>query len=201
MEHFNHLCNVLKKFHGIQFNMAGNKFAGIDIKWDYTTRWCHISMSGYIKNLLIKFKHPHLTKPHLSPHKCPPTSYGAKAHLTPDADTSELLDKHRKCRIQEIVGLLLYYTWAVDNKLLVALSAIPAQQPCATIATKQAVHHLLDHVATYSSNVIIYQTSDMVLCAHLDAGFLNKTDSHSCAGAHIFLSKNEPFPRFNGAVL
>jgi hypothetical protein len=41
----------------------------------------------------------------------------------------------------------------------------------------------------------------MVLCAHSDAGFLNETNSHSRAGAHIFLSEKEPFPRFNGAVL
>jgi hypothetical protein len=41
----------------------------------------------------------------------------------------------------------------------------------------------------------------MVLCAHLDAGFLNKTNSRSCAGGHIFLSENEPFLRFNGAIL
>ncbi len=41
----------------------------------------------------------------------------------------------------------------------------------------------------------------MVLCAHLDAGFLNKTNSHSCAGAHIFLSENKPFLQFNDAVL
>jgi hypothetical protein len=60
------------------------------------------------------------------PHKCLPIAYGAKAQLTPDADTSKLLDEHRKRRIQEIVGLLLYYMRAVDNKLLVALSAIAA---------------------------------------------------------------------------
>jgi hypothetical protein len=41
----------------------------------------------------------------------------------------------------------------------------------------------------------------MVLCAHSNAGFLNETNYRSCAGAHIFLSENEPFPRFNGAVL
>ena len=41
----------------------------------------------------------------------------------------------------------------------------------------------------------------MVLCAHLDAGFLSETNSRSCAGAHIFLSENEPFPRFNDAIL
>jgi hypothetical protein len=88
-----------------------------------------------------------------------------------------------------------------QQKLLVALSAIAVRQSCATVATKQAVHLLLDYVATYPSNGIIYQASDMVLCAHLDAGFLNKTNSRSRAGAHIFLSEKKPFPRFNGAIL
>jgi hypothetical protein len=106
----------------------------------------------------------------------------------------------KRC-IQEIVGLLLYYTPAVNNKLLVALSAIAARQSSATIATKQAVHLLLDYVATYPSNGIISRASDMVLCAHSDAGFLNKTNSCSCTGAHIFPSENEPFPWFNGAIL
>ncbi len=41
----------------------------------------------------------------------------------------------------------------------------------------------------------------MILCAHANAGFLNETNSCSWAGAHIYLSKNDPFPRFNGAVL
>jgi hypothetical protein len=97
--------------------------------------------------------------------------------------------------------LLLYYARAVDNKLLVALSAIAARQSCATVATKQAVHLLVDYVATYLSDSIIYQSSDMILCAHSNAGFLNKTNSRSCARAHIFLSENEPFPCFNGAIL
>jgi hypothetical protein len=90
------------------------------------------------------------------PHKCLTIAYGAKASLTPDANTSELLDEHRKCHIQEIIRSLLYYAWAVDNKLLVALSTITAQQSCATIATKQIVHLLLDYVATYPSDDIIH---------------------------------------------
>jgi hypothetical protein len=89
--------------------MTGDKLAGIDINWDYLKCQCRISMPGYIENLLIKFKHPRPSKPRLSPYKCIPISYGAKAQLTPKADASERLDKHRKRRIWEIVGSLLYY--------------------------------------------------------------------------------------------
>jgi hypothetical protein len=41
----------------------------------------------------------------------------------------------------------------------------------------------------------------MIPCAHSNAGFLNETNSRSRDGAHIFFSENDPFPRFNGAVL
>ena len=88
IEHFDHLLSILKKFHGVQFNMVGDKFASINIKWDYANCRCCISMPGYIENLLIKFKHPRPIKPRLSPYKCLQLSYGAKAQLTPEADAS-----------------------------------------------------------------------------------------------------------------
>ena len=81
------------------------------------------------------------------------------------------------------------------------MDAIAACQAYANIATEQAVHLLLDYVATYPADGIVYRSSDMILCAHADAGFLNETNSHSRAGAHIFLLENDPFPRFNGAIL
>ena len=41
----------------------------------------------------------------------------------------------------------------------------------------------------------------MILAAHADAGFLNESKSRSRAGAHIFLSENEPKPKLNGPFL
>ena len=102
-----------------------------------------------------------------------PIAYRAKAQLTSEAATSELLGNHHKHQVQEIVGSLLYYARAVNNKLLVALSAITACQSCATVATEQAAHLLLDYVAAYPSDDIIYQSSAMILCAHTSVGFLN----------------------------
>ena len=119
----------------------------------------------------------------------------------PEEDTSAPLSAERLLRVQKIIGSLLYSARAVDNKLLVALNAISDRQSKATIHTEQLVHTLLDYVATYPNNGIVYRASDMVLCAHADAGYLNKTKSRSRAGAHIYLSENDPISRFNGAVL
>ena len=88
--------------------MAGDKCAGIGIKWDYVGWRCHISMPGYIDNLLIKFKNCRPSKPRRLPYKCLPIAYGAKAQLTPEANTSEHLNDHCKHCIHVIVGLLLY---------------------------------------------------------------------------------------------
>ncbi len=63
LEHFNYLLGILKKLDGMQYNMAGNKFAGMDIEWNYAAHHCRVSMPGYISMLLLKFKHPHPAKP------------------------------------------------------------------------------------------------------------------------------------------
>jgi hypothetical protein len=55
LEHFNYLPGVLKKFHGVQYNMAGNKFAGIEFEWDYAVRRCPITSVDPIFDLPILF--------------------------------------------------------------------------------------------------------------------------------------------------
>ena len=90
---------------------------------------------------------------------------------------------------------------ADNNKLLVALSAIGAQQAAATEDTVSAIEQLLDYVATYPDDGILFRKSDMILAVHANAGFLNESRSRSIAGAHIFLSENDPKPKLNEPVL
>ena len=75
------------------------------------------------------------------------------------------------------MGALLYIGRAVNNKLLSALSAIGAQQAAATEETKDAIEQLLDYVATYPDDGVLFRKSDMILAAHADAGFLNESKS------------------------
>jgi hypothetical protein len=41
----------------------------------------------------------------------------------------------------------------------------------------------------------------MILCTHTNAGFHNESKGRSQAGAHIFVSKNDPFPKHNESLL
>ena len=71
------------------------------------------------------------------------------------------------------MGDLLYVGRAVNKKLLVALIVIGAQQAAATEDTSAAIGKLLDYMATYPNDGILFRKSDMILAAHADAGFIN----------------------------
>ena len=98
------------------------------------------------------------------------------------------------------MGALLFYARAVDNKLLVAINAVGAQQASATEATNEAVATLLDYVATYPNDGLLYRASGMVLAAHADVGFHNETKGRIRAGTHIFLAEDDPYPWWNGVI-
>ena len=89
----------------------------------------------------------------------------------------------------------------MDNKLIVKLSSIGSQQATTNGRRNEEINQLLDYSATYPADGILYHSINMVLCAHSDAGFHNKIKGRSRAGARIFLSENNPMPRWNGPVL
>jgi hypothetical protein len=185
--HAEHLLHALQEHYKVTTDWMGSKFAGIDFKWDYAKQMCRLTMDGYIEELLLKYKHPRPSRKQHSPHAHREIVYGTKEQLMPEKDNSPPLDAQGIKRIQGIVGSLLYYARAVDNKLLATLSTISLQQNAATENTAKAVNQLLDYVATYPSDGITYRASGMVLAAHSDASYLTESNVRSRAGAHIYL--------------
>ena len=123
--HALHLLKTLEQNYEITTDWEGTKFAGINLDWDYIVRhanWtCCISMDGYIVIVLLKYGYPSPNKPQISLHKHCEVIY------VPEDNTTPPLDSQGKKRFQGIVGALLYYDQAMDNKLLVGLSAIGSQ--------------------------------------------------------------------------
>ena len=83
--------------------------------------------------------------------------------------------------VQGIIGCLLYYAQAIDNKLLSS----------ATQNTLIAIEQLLNYVATHPDDGTTYKASNSTLRCQ----YLSESKSHSQAGAHIFL-----VPQSNGPV-
>jgi hypothetical protein len=200
-EHAIHLRDTIKDHYDITENWNGDLYSGINLNWDYIKRTCRLSMEDYIDTVLTKYNHQQPKKPVLSPYKATPISYGAKVQYSEDEDSTPPLNDAGIKRVQGIVGALLYYARAVDNKLLHALSEIGTQQAAATEATNDRVNHLLDYCSTYPNDGILYRASNMILAAHSDAAYLNVGKARSRSGAHIMLSEDIPVPTFNGPVL
>ena len=127
--------------------------------------------------------------------------YVANQQFTPDNYTIPKLDQEGIWRVQGIVGALLYYARETDNKFLMALRAIDTRQASNTKRTAASIHQLLDYIATYPNNGIIYSASDMILCAHSKAAYLNEPKACSRAGSFIVLFEYDTIPRLNGPVL
>jgi hypothetical protein len=81
-------------------------------------------MKSYVNDLLLNLNWSMPKKPQLLPFTATPTAYGQKTQFTPDKDTLAPLLTDCIKPVHKIIGSLLYYAQAVNNKLLVALNAI-----------------------------------------------------------------------------
>ena len=200
-----HLRQVLQEHYEILEYWKGSKFAVIEMEWNYSpihnNRTFCLFIKGYIERILTQFGHKRPTKTQLFPHKNSVICYGSKVQEDPKEVTSPSLDATGIKYVQSIVLEVLFYGLAVEKKILVELNAIVTQQATATESTNEAINHLLDYLATYPNDGIIYRSRSMVLAAHSYAGFHNKSKGCSQFGSHIFLAENEPVPRWNGPIL
>jgi hypothetical protein len=106
-------------------------------------------MPKYIAKCLQRFNHPTPKSLQQSPHAWTKPQYSATTQLTAPLHDSPPLTKAGTNCIQQIVGVLLYYTRAIDSSMLPALGTITATQSNTTEKTKRATHQLLNYAATH----------------------------------------------------
>jgi hypothetical protein len=89
-------------------------------------------------------------------------------------DNSPELNKKMTTRLQEIIGVFLYYARAVDNTTHVALGTLAAAQAHVTTVTMEAAVHLLNYAAKHPNATLRYHASNMILHIHSDASYLSE---------------------------
>ena len=145
-----HLLGFLKKeFTAVSTYCKCALCCGITLEWNYEEIWLEISMPGYIKKVLQKYKHETSPRPQHSPYVITPKNYSKYAHAQLPPDESPKVSKGKIKRIQGVVGSILFYARSVDSTLLVGLNTISIQQTSATENTLKRTEELLDYAATH----------------------------------------------------
>ena len=84
--------------------------------------------------------------------------------------------------------------------MLVALSAIAADQASPTELMYKKMLYFLDYVATHPDAIITYKKSNMILAIHSDASYLTEPRSRSRAGGHFYFTEDKEEDFNNGPV-
>jgi len=102
-EHADHLIDCLKtETYKLTEDWAGDLYCGISLRWDYAKRWLDISMPGYIKKQLLKYKHIIRQIQHC-PYSPEPKRYGADAQSPLPQDILRKLNDKEIKQVQKIV--------------------------------------------------------------------------------------------------
>jgi hypothetical protein len=201
-EHALHLLDTLRLLYEVTTNWNGTRYCGLTLHWNYKQGFVDMSMPGYVARALQRFQHPAPTKPIYAPSHWIPPTFGTNNQLPTPEDASEPLQAADKLRLQEIVGVFLYYARAVDCTMLVALNAL-ASAPT-THATAKAATHLLNYAATNPSAIVRFRSSAMILNVHSDASYLSAPKARSRTGGFFYLgelnTQTTAHPLINGAV-
>jgi hypothetical protein len=167
------LIECLQEKYELTEDWTGNLYCGIKLLWDYSACTLDISMPGYIKKILYKYKHKMANKLQHCLYTPAPKQYGADAQAPLPNDISPKLSAGKIKDIQRIVGSILYYARAVDSTVLMAPSSISSKQTKGTTNTMDKANQLLDYLVTHPDATIRFRVSDMILNIHSDASYLS----------------------------
>ena len=186
-EHAEHLLAALREIYTITVDYTGAKFVGITVKFDRAARTVTLSMPGYVDRALARFGVVRSSRATDSPSIYTPPVYGSRVQQIVTEDTSDPLSAAETKRLQQIVGVFLYYARAVDYTMLCAINKLGADQSKPTKAVMAAADRFLQYAATWPNAEVVYRASDMHLVVHSDASYLSESHARSRAGGIMFL--------------
>ena len=145
-------------------------------------------MPGYIAKILQRFLHPTPKRPEHQPHQYVQPQYGTKVQLTESEDKTHLLQPKDITKLQQIIGMMLYYAMAVGGTLMYTLNELASEQANGTQTTLRATKKLMDYCHTHSYATIRYFESQMKLHIHSNALYLSASKARSRVGGQFLLS-------------
>ena len=185
-----HLIAALQSLYILKVNWEGDRYLGFKIDHERNERKISISIPYYVERALKRFGVERTPRSTNSPGIHIPPKYGKRTQEAAPIDISAPLDEAETNRIQQIVGVFLYYARAVDPTMRVQTSRIGSAAATPTEDVKKETQRLLQYAACWPNAKITYRASDMRLIVHSDAGHLAEPRSRSRAGGIHWLGNH-----------
>jgi hypothetical protein len=194
-----HLIDTLQEAYKLHIDWTGADYVGLTLDWNYDQCSVAVSMPGYVQKALERFCADQ-GKGANSPMVYIPPRYGEKIQYAKDEQEPAATDAESTKRIQQIVGVFLYYARAVDYSILTAITTISTRQSKITTQVQESVDRLLAYVRKYPDTKIIFRASKMQLVTHADASYLCESGARSRAGGIMWLGDASEPTQVNGAI-
>ena len=198
-EDLDHFLGVLRMQYEITEDRGSTqKYVGITIAHNREAKTMSLSMPGYIEKALGRFGMTDARKVS-SPAVYTPPEYGAKITYDEVVDDTPITAAE-KTRIQQIVGVLLFYARAVDPTMLCAVNKLASGQADPSATTLAQADRILQYACKYPNAAITLKASDMQLKCHSDASYLSEAYARSRAGGLLFLGDADITDGVFGAI-
>jgi hypothetical protein len=188
--HAEHLMDTLKMMYTVKEDWQGRAYVGFDIRQDRERGTVTLSMPRYIDDAAERFNIDTSVK----------LESPAQGGCIDDGGEHAATDEQKK-RIQQIVGVLLYYARAVDPTIIVRVSKLSSEIATATVSTLKAAERVLQYAATNPRAEVTYHKSEMKLTAYSDASYLTERNARSRRGGVFFLGDHGRDDLLNGPIL
>jgi len=182
-----HLLSALRELYIITTDFSDRqKYVGITLYHNKQKHYIDMSIPGYVKKAIQRFKRPNLIGAD-SPIIYIPPKYGKfQQEVHPEASSVPLTDAELK-EMQEIVGVFLFYSRAVDPTMLTAINKIASRQSKPTSLIKQEIERFLQYANKWPDATMRIRASNMKLVCHSDGSYLSESEARSRAGGILFL--------------
>jgi hypothetical protein len=148
-ENAEHLMTSIKNIYAISSDWTGSAYCGLKLDCDYDNGTVDLYMPRYTKAALQKYQHPSTTRAEHALHQWNPPVYGAKTQYVDDGEDSPALSpKYANC-LQQLGGTFLYYSRAVDPKLITTVKGLASEHTRAAADTADKIIKLLNYCTTH----------------------------------------------------
>ena len=146
-----HLLQALRDEYQITVGPSGTKFLGFILDWDYSARKVYLSMPNYVQHALHRLQHSLPTRLQHALHQHNKLVYGQRIQFSESQDDSRevFLSASAKTLIQQIIGIFLYYGFALELTMLVALVTLATQQSKPTEPLWNDITWFLNYAASH----------------------------------------------------